>query len=141
MSNSAMTTFAAEVPTTMEDLTALGILGENIEKVYGERLVKNINAYVQQEKLEKYMEGRVAKRRKLDVPTASVLERNATPATSSSAYNNGGNKNASKTQNFESFGFNEDEFDVDIDFSSIDIPNNVNASGSKTTGTAKSSYF
>ena len=64
MSNSAMSTLAAQVPTSTKELAELGVLGENVVKEYGERLIKNINAFIQQEKLQKYLEHRKSKRTK-----------------------------------------------------------------------------
>eukprot|EP00549_Striatella_unipunctata_P001171 CAMPEP_0118677586 /NCGR_PEP_ID=MMETSP0800-20121206/2713_1 /TAXON_ID=210618 ORGANISM="Striatella unipunctata, Strain CCMP2910" /NCGR_SAMPLE_ID=MMETSP0800 /ASSEMBLY_ACC=CAM_ASM_000638 /LENGTH=539 /DNA_ID=CAMNT_0006573283 /DNA_START=376 /DNA_END=1995 /DNA_ORIENTATION=- len=62
MSNSAMMTFASQVPTSMEELTELGILGENVVKEYGERLVKSINSFIQMENLQQYIDRRSPKR-------------------------------------------------------------------------------
>lgn len=66
MNNNAMRTLANQVPTSMEELTALGILGENVVKEYGERLVKNINSFLQQNDLQEYISRRAPKRSKSD---------------------------------------------------------------------------
>jgi superfamily II DNA helicase RecQ len=58
LSNDVMKTIAAEVPMTMSALTAIGCLGENILKVYGERIVKIVSSYVTQEGLEHYVKHR-----------------------------------------------------------------------------------
>ena len=63
MSNQAMSALAAQVPTSIPELSDLGKLGETVIQDYGERLVKNITAYVKQEKLEKYVERRRASKR------------------------------------------------------------------------------
>ena len=39
------------VPTSNEELTSLGVLGENIIKEYGERLLRAINNFVEKEGL------------------------------------------------------------------------------------------
>ena len=64
MNNTAMSTIAAQVPLSINELNSLGVLGENVVKEYGDRLIKNINAFVEQNKLEKYMNARDAKRQK-----------------------------------------------------------------------------
>ena len=94
MSNSAMTTFASKVPTSIEQLSALGILGENVQKEYGERLVKNIKAYVNQENLQHYLDKRDSKRARVtnvDKKSSEIVEI-------------------------------DDEFETDIDFNSIKMP-------------------
>ena len=117
MSNSAMTTFASQVPTSMEELSALGILGENVEKEYGERLVKNIRAYVNQENLQHYLDKRISKRARSSIDV----------------------KTNTKSKNDPQI-VDVDEFATEIDFSSIEMPNTenekVNSSNKKT-----SSYF
>lgn len=63
MSNQAMSALAAQVPTSIPELSDLGKLGETVIQDYGERLVKNITAYIKQENLEKYVERRRAAKR------------------------------------------------------------------------------
>ena len=58
MSNKALYEIATQVPTTLEELTGLGVLGENVVTKYGERLVKSISFFVKEEKLEKHIERR-----------------------------------------------------------------------------------
>ena len=50
-----MATLAAQAPTAIEDLMAIGVLGENVNE-FGERLVKNIKACVELEHLQKYLD-------------------------------------------------------------------------------------
>lgn len=114
MSNSAMSTLAAQVPTSTKELAELGVLGENVVKEYGERLIKNINAFIQQEKLQKYLEHRKPKRTK-------------------SAKGSG--KENSQNEYADSAGV--DPFDVGIDFSTIELPSDNTRKGSK----AKSAYW
>lgn len=64
MSNDAMITIAEQLPLTMDELSDLGVLGENVVKEYGERLVKNINAFVEQNDLRCYANNRQPKRTK-----------------------------------------------------------------------------
>ena len=86
------------VPTTNEELTGLGVLGENIIKEYGERLLRAINNFVEKEELvELVSQKQPAKKVKA---VASVAK-----------------SRPKAIQYAESF----DEFD-DVDFSAIDIP-------------------
>lgn len=85
----------------MEELKALGILGENVEKEYGERLVKNIKAYVNQENLQHYLDARNAKRPKLNGSTPK--------------------KNCDEKSTPQIVDI-EDEFATEIDFNAIEIP-------------------
>lgn len=71
MNNTAMSTIAAQVPLSINELNSLGVLGENVVKEYGDRLIKNINSFVQQNELEKYMNARDAKRQKTGDVTIS----------------------------------------------------------------------
>lgn len=51
------------VPTTMEELTECNI-PQNVQKQYGERLIKSINAYIEQCTLHQYIENRPKKKQK-----------------------------------------------------------------------------
>ena len=64
MSNNAMGTIAAQVPLTVEELSELGVLGENVVIEYGDRLIKNINSFIEQNALEIYIQSREPKRKK-----------------------------------------------------------------------------
>ena len=108
MNNSAMTTIAAQVPTSMEELSDLGILGENVINDYGERLVRNISSFVQQEKLEKYLERRAAKRPKVAGGTSAAAASSSTAGIAGKAPKGVGKEN--------------EDFDAGIDFSAIDLP-------------------
>ncbi len=63
MSNNAISAIAEQIPLTIEELSELGVLGENVVKEYGERLIKNINAFVEQNALQVYVQNRDAKRK------------------------------------------------------------------------------
>jgi ATP-dependent DNA helicase, RecQ family len=111
MNNKAMGTIASQVPLTIEELNDLGVIGENVVKEYGDRLIKNLNAFIEQNSLQKYT---MNKRRKIEVEPepAPVPHPNA----------------ASHIM------LDDDEFGG-IDFSSIEIPDGpINSK-------AKSSYF
>jgi len=112
MNNKAMGTIAAQVPLSIDELNDIGVIGENVVKEYGERLIKNLNAFIEQNGLEKYVKGKENKRRKLVEDTK--LAATVATATSRSSL--------------------DDEFDIDIDFSTIDLPDGP-------TSQAKSSYF
>ena len=122
MNNAAMTIIAAQVPTSMEELSDLRILGENVINDYGERLVRNISSFVQQEKLEKYLERRAAKRPKVGGGTSS-----AAAASSSTAGTAG---KATK-----GVGKENEDFDAGIDFTAIDLPTG-NAGAANAAGSA-----
>jgi hypothetical protein len=64
MSTNAMSAIAEKVPLTIDELTELGVLGENVVKEYGERLIKNINAFIEQNVLQVYVENRDSKNEK-----------------------------------------------------------------------------
>eukprot|EP00804_Cyclotella_cryptica_P004283 CCRYP_013482-RD/>CCRYP_013482-RD protein AED:0.03 eAED:0.03 QI:147/1/1/1/1/1/5/481/1228 len=65
MSHQQVKVIAAQAPTTMEELGECG-LPENVQKNYGERLLKNINTYIEMEKLDNYLEARPKKKTKSD---------------------------------------------------------------------------
>ena len=121
MNNAAMTTIAAQVPTSMEELSDLGILGENVINDYGERLVRNISSFVQQEKLEKYLERRAAKRPKVGGGTSAAAASSSTAGTAGKATKGVGKENK--------------DFDAGIDFSAIDLPTG-NAGAANAAGSA-----
>ena len=95
MSNQGMSTIASKVPLSIEELNELGVLGENVVKEYGDRLIKNLNAFIDQNDLHKYIKVRESKRRKVEKNTPSA------PVTNDSL---------------------DVEFDDSIDFSSIELP-------------------
>lgn len=129
MNNAAMTTIATQVPTSMEELSDLRILGENVINDYGERLVRNISSFVQQEKLEKYLERRAAKRPKVGGGTSS-----AAAASSSTA--------GTAAKATKGVGKENEDFDAGIDFTAIDLPTGnagaANAAGTGSAGVASS---
>jgi ribonuclease D len=115
MTGKAMSTVAAQAPTNLEDLNEVGVLGENIVKEYGERLVKNIKAFVELENLQKYIDRRPPKRLKTDESSELHSATMKKPAAID-------------------VDDDEDEFEVGIDFNAIEIP-------STTGSTKKSPYF
>eukprot|EP00957_Ditylum_brightwellii_P166157 12649670-Ditylum_brightwellii.AAC.1 len=70
MNKDSMKAIVAQVPTSMEELSSLGILGENIEKEYGKRLIENIMAFIELENLQKYIGVNGPKRRRTAAQTA-----------------------------------------------------------------------
>ena len=134
MSNDAMATLAAQVPTSMEDLSCVAGLGENVVKEYGERLVKNIKAFVEQENLQKYIDRRPAKKPRT---TESSSSASATSGKKQSSTNRTNVKSDSEPNAVIDI---DDEFDVGIDFGAIEIPSSK-ASSSKKNQPKKSSYF
>ena len=57
MSNSQMKEVAAVAPTTMDELSQCG-LPENIQKTYGDRLIRAVKAYVEMNDLQSYIDNR-----------------------------------------------------------------------------------
>ena len=107
MSFQQIKAIAAEAPTTIEELTECG-LPVNIVKDYGERLLKNINTYIESNDLKRYIESRPKKK-----PKSNQLAV-AAAAKAPSVIN--------------VLDDSEDEFDDDgIDFSAIPLPNQQNA--------------
>jgi bloom syndrome protein len=107
LSNDVMKTIAAEVPMTMSALTAIGCLGENILKVYGERIVKIVSSYVTQEGLEHYVKNR-------DESRAPPKKKSKVDSST----------NAAKVVDLNDDVDDDDdgEFGIDIDLSMIESP-------------------
>lgn len=124
MNGKAMTTVAAQAPTSLEDLNEVGVLGENVVKEYGERLVKNIKAFVELENLQKYIDRRPPKRLRSDESSELHSPTTKKPAASK----------APPARAVIDVDNDEDEFEVGIDFNAIEIP-------STTGSTEKSPYF
>lgn len=116
MSHTIMANIAKKVPTTVEELSELG-LAENIEKEYGSRLVKNIKSFVDMEKLEKYMKLK-----------KKSIEKKAKKNVRQSSYHDAIVVDES----------DEDEFDNGLDFSAISLPSSSTIEHGNGT---KSSYF
>ena len=55
---------ASHVPTTKEELAALGGLGEKILEDYGSRIIRQVNCFVEKENLAEYVKKRPMKRAK-----------------------------------------------------------------------------
>lgn len=120
MSFQQMKAIAAESPTTIEELAECG-LPENIVKDYGERLLKNINAYIGSNNLRSYIDSRPKKKPKFNqVAVAAAVK---APDVINVLDDSG------------------DEFDDDgIDFSSIPLPTtNDSAKTAETSSKLKSS--
>lgn len=64
LSTQSIKAIASSAPTTVEDLTALGVLGEKQIEEYGARIVKPIKKYVMDNKLEDLISSRPRKRPK-----------------------------------------------------------------------------
>jgi len=132
MNNTAMGTIASQVPRSIQELNDLGVLGENVIKEYGDRLIKSINAFLNQNELMKYIEERPLKRQRTD-NSGKVLS-NQTSVNSNQMLSN-------------PYDFNSDlkvaeeaNFDVGIDFSSIELPMPSNSCISRKQE-PKSPYF
>ena len=114
---------------TKEDLAAMGVLGENKLEEYGDRLIRQITAFVKKENLTEYVKSRPnSKRAKQADGTAAekkILEEKQPAKTGSHV----------KKEIIEIDDEDDDEFDdCDIDFAAIELP--------KVPSTqSKSSYF
>jgi hypothetical protein len=130
LSTDVIRNIAASVPTSVEDLSESGVLGDQKLKEYGERLVKQIKKFVEDNQLEDYLSNRPLKRAKI------VSEKHGPSSTSSTPKKKQESSTAkSKTIVIELDDDDDDEFAADIDFSAIDLP-----SGSSSSK-AKSPYF
>jgi bloom syndrome protein len=94
LSNSTVKQVALCAPTTVEELRAMSIVGENIIKEYGEQLVRAVNRFIDENNLESFIAQRPAKRLKMGPSSADKAGKET----------------------------NDDEFDSGIDFSAIEIP-------------------
>jgi putative NADH-flavin reductase len=87
LSNHGLKTIASQVPTTMDELKASGCLGENIIKEYGERIVRVVAIFTENNDLQHHLESsRPSKRAKVDdtaQSTAAEMKRSASIATKS----------------------------------------------------------
>jgi len=106
MSSQNMTKVAIQVPTTMEELADCD-LPQNVQKQYGERLVKNINAYIEKENLQEYVANRPKKKQR----TAPVVDRSKSESSKPILIDVP-----------DDSGDEFDEFDDGIDYSTIQIP-------------------
>lgn len=107
----------------MEELHDLGILGENKEKEYGERLVKNITSFVQMNNLGEYIDRHASKRRKITPPSSEIATKRAADT--------------------DVVDMTDDEFDAGINFDEIELPTEATKStpaGASKTGN-RSMYF
>ncbi|KAL7568679.1 hypothetical protein ACA910_021677 [Epithemia clementina (nom. ined.)] len=99
LSNDAMKSIASQTPTTIEDLKAIGSLGENIVKEYGERIVRVVKTFVESHGLQEYL-NRPAKRAKTGISHLKISNPNV------------------KVDKED----DPDEYDAGIDFEVIEIP-------------------
>lgn len=113
LSHHAMKSIASHVPMSVDELSALGVLGENIVKEYGPRLIKALTAFVSKNNFEDLISSRPTKRLKID----STTDPNA----------------ASRD--------GEDEFDAGIDFAAIDLTSTSGSSKPAVKTVRKSPYF
>lgn len=122
LSNNTMKAIASRRPQTVEELKEVGGLGENIIKEYGERIVKIVVSYINQNGLQDSTRKRAAKRRKVqpDAGNTSHLPAASNPLTSKGV----------------EISDQDDEFDAGIDYSAIELPGIGSA-----TGSSKSPYF
>jgi hypothetical protein len=133
LSTDVIRNIAASVPTSVEDLSESGVLGDQKLKEYGERLVKQIKKFVEDNQLEDFLSKRPLKRAKI------VSEKHGPSSTSSGPKKKQESSTAKSKTNttivIELDDDDDDEFAADIDFSAIDLP-----SGSSSSK-AKSPYF
>lgn len=118
MSHHQVKDIAAEAPTTMEELAHCG-LPMNIQKTYGERLIKNVTTYIEMHNLQSYLDNRPKKKLKSDqVSTVAAAAASAVAPDIIDVIDSG------------------DEFENDdIDFSAIEMPVSSNAAASSNPNT------
>lgn len=118
-----MQTIATEVPTSIEELADCG-LPEKVQKEYGERLVKNLNSFIEQNELQQYLNARPKKKRKLDSKKSLIIEKENKPVL------------------IDVPDDSDDEFGDDgIDYSAIEIPGSQKSSTSMPSKVARKSKF
>ena len=100
------------VPTTEEELVALGVLGDQKVKEYGDRLLRQIKKFVEDNDLFDSIPSRPAKRVKASKQTT---KKKSPPRKAPSA-------KASKPSVVVVDDDDDDEFNCDIDFNSIPMP-------------------
>jgi hypothetical protein len=106
MTNDAVKSVAAQVPMSVEELTAIGVLGENVIKVYGERLIESIQNFVKSEALEDFVQKRRPAKRTKTAPLANASEVA---------------RAVDKPNVVVEIVSDDDEFDSGIDFGAIDF--------------------
>ena len=124
MNLNAIETIASQIPLTIDELKDVAVLGEKIVEEYGQRLIKNLNAFVEQNSLHKYIDKleKEKKRRKLSHPYVPK-ETGFHPAQKKEV---------------------NSEFETDIDFSMLEIPGVIGTGTSiaqKQHSNVESNYF
>jgi hypothetical protein len=112
LSGEQVKSVAALAPTTVEELSSEGVMGEQKIKEYGPRLVKAVNNYIQNHNLQEYIAKRPLKRPK-----------SSESATGSAPVANKGRPAAQAkptSSNNPIILDDEDEFGADIDFSDFE---------------------
>ena len=110
MSGDVIKTAAVHAPTTLEELSSMGVLGESKVKEYGKRLVVQIVQFINDNKLQEYIDRRPLK-----------LPKTAESASQSSSASNKPSRGKSKALQIFDID-DDDEFgDIDIDFGDIDF--------------------
>ena len=118
MKNEVIKMVASQCPTSLEELKAMDGLGEQKFNEYGERLIKNIQNFVQTEKLEPYLEKKrsalASKKRKADASETapSKVPRAASAVSSSKAAVKGRPPIVDQ----------DDEFPLDFDVDDVVLP-------------------
>ena len=111
MSGDVIKTAAVHAPTTLEELSSMGVLGESKVKEYGKRLVVQVVQFINDNNLQEYID-----RRPLEQP------KTAESASQSSSASNKPSRGKSKALQIFDID-DDDEFgDIDIDFGAIDVP-------------------
>jgi HRDC domain len=124
MKNEVIKMVASQCPTSLEELQAMGGLGEQKFQEYGERLIKNIQNFVQTENLEHYLEEKrsaqaSSKKRKADPPAqnsaSAKVPRGASGGSSHEAVTDLSKDCKPKVDT-------DDEFPLDFDVDDVVLP-------------------
>jgi hypothetical protein len=105
---------AMNAPTSVDELTSLGILGDKKVEEYGPRIVKPIRIYVEREGLEGYLAKGRAKRLKAD----NAVEKIAPSVVPYGNKRSGTKKQPASVIEIED---SDEEFEDDIDYSAINL--------------------
>lgn len=74
MKQEAMNEISAKVPMSTDELNDLGVIGENVAAEYGERLIRMIRSFIEQNNLQKYTDAKPkSKRRKTDQQSSNEI--------------------------------------------------------------------
>lgn len=116
MKQEAMNEIAAKVPMSTDELNDLGVVGENVAAEYGDRVIRMIRSFIEQNNLQKYTDAK-----------PKTKKQKIIHSTENKSYESGGNGVSSTevgetTKHQLSNEIVDDFADLDVDF--FNIPDN-----------------